>query len=81
MTRTYLAVRTEYFDLGGDLVKIGLQGSPLQVDRAKDRWQPMHMEMRNVQTGHRTILDFSNIKVNQTLGDDYFTTRYMEREE
>jgi outer membrane lipoprotein-sorting protein len=41
----------------------------------------MHMEMRNVQTGHRTILDFSNIKVNQTLGDDYFTTRYMEREE
>jgi len=80
-TRTYLAVRTEYFDLGGDLVKIGLQGSPLQVDRAKDRWQPMHMEMRNVQTGHRTILDFSNINVNQTLGDDYFTTRYMEREE
>jgi uncharacterized protein len=50
------------------------------VDKQHDKWQPMKLEGANVQTGHRTVIQFQNFKVNQGVKDDYFTTRYMERD-
>jgi hypothetical protein len=40
----------------------------------------MQLEAANLQTGHRTIIRFENYKVNQQVKDEFFTTRYMERE-
>ena len=50
------------------------------VDEARGKWQPMRLEATNVQTGHRTRLQFENFRANQNIQADYFTTRYLERE-
>ena len=50
------------------------------VDPARGKWQQMRLEAANIQTGHRTVIQFNNFKANQNIKDDFFTTRYMERE-
>lgn len=50
------------------------------VDPTRGKWQQMRLETDNVQTGHRTVIQFENFKANQNIKDDFFTTRYMERE-
>ena len=50
------------------------------VDPAREKWQQMRLEAANIQTGHRTVIQFENFKANQKIKDDFFTTRYMERE-
>jgi hypothetical protein len=40
----------------------------------------MRMEATNLLTNHRTVVRIENFKANQRLGDERFTTRYMERE-
>lgn len=41
--------------------------------------QAMHLEMANIQTQHRTVLDLSNFHANVGTTHDYFTPRYLER--
>ena len=50
------------------------------VDPVRGKWQQMRLEAANIQTGHRTVIQFDNFKANQNIKDDFFTTRYMERE-
>jgi hypothetical protein len=38
------------------------------------------MEATNLQTAHRTVIRLENFRANQRLTDEFFTTRYMERE-
>ena len=50
------------------------------VDPERGKWQQMRLEAANTQNGHRTVIQFENFKANQNIKDDFFTTRYMERE-
>jgi uncharacterized protein len=38
------------------------------------------MEATNLQTSHRTVIRLENFKANQSLADELFTTRRIERE-
>ncbi|MBF6907496.1 outer membrane lipoprotein-sorting protein, partial [Acinetobacter baumannii] len=75
-----MTLRSDFWDLAGQPLKTALFTNLEQVDPGRNKWQAMQLEARNLQTGHRTVINFSNFKTNQNVKSDYFTTPYMERE-
>ncbi len=73
-------VKAEFWDQAGQPLKTYTARDIRLVDPARRKWQEMRLETSNVQTGHRTIIQFDKFKANQQIKDDFFTTRYMERE-
>jgi outer membrane lipoprotein-sorting protein len=76
----FVDIKGEFWDQAGQFLKTSRFTDVQLVDPARGKWQPMRLEMVNVQTGHQTIIAFENFKANLGLKDDVFTTRYMERE-
>jgi predicted RND superfamily exporter protein len=77
----FVTVRTEFWDPAGQPLKLFVASDVRPTDPERAKFQAMRMEMSNLQTGHRSVLAFSTFKVNQGVRDDFFTTRYMEREQ
>ncbi len=68
-----------FYDLDGELLKeLSTQNVKL-IDPQKKQYRPMVMEMKNKQSGRRSVLRINKIEVNRNVKDDYFTTRYLER--
>lgn len=78
--KSFVAVKGESYDLNGQLLKKISAKNVVEVDPKKQRWQPMILESENVQTGHRTVIEFKNFKVNTGVSDDQFTARYLEKQ-
>ena len=78
--QSWLAVKTEFYDEARQLLKVSTLANIVNVDAARQRWQPMHMEVQNVQTGHKTVIDWKDFKANQGVKTEYFTPRYLEKE-
>jgi len=76
---SYVALRGEIYDLTGQLLKKTTATKVQKVDAVKDRYQPMTLIGENVQTGHKTIIEFKNFKANVGVSDEVFTTRSLER--
>lgn len=72
--------RVDFYDEQGEMLKTETFTDIREVDPKRAKWQAMRLEANNVQTGHRTIIQFENFKVNQNVKDEFFTTRYMEKE-
>ena len=51
-----------------------------KVDEKNNKWQAMELESENVQTGHKTILEFKNFKANVGVSNDLFTARTLEKQ-
>ncbi len=77
----YVAIKGEFWDQAGQPLKTATFTDVQHVDPARNKWQAMRLEAVNLQTGHKTVVEFQNFKVNQKIKDDFFTTRYMEREQ
>jgi uncharacterized protein len=77
----FVALKGEFYDLNGQLLKTAQASQVEEVDAKNGKWQPMRMMMKNVQTGHSTTITLENFKTNVGVQDDYFTTRYMEKED
>lgn len=77
---SFLAMKTEFYDANKQLLKVSTLANIVNVDAAKQRWQPMHMEVQNMQTGHKTVIDWKEFKANQGVKSEYFTPRYLEKE-
>jgi outer membrane lipoprotein-sorting protein len=77
----FMSVKAEFWDESGQLLKTSTLTDIRKVDPEHDKWQAMRLEAVNVQTGHRTVIQYGNFKVNQKVKDDFFTTRYMEKEQ
>ena len=75
-----MSVKSESFDGAGDMLKTMTFSDVQLVDAKRGKWQAMRLEANNIQTGHRTVIKFENFKVNQQVKDEFFTTRYMEKE-
>ncbi len=75
-----MTVKSDFYDEQGEMLKTETFSDIRQMDAKRGKWQAMRMEASNVQTGHRTVIQFENFKANQNVKDDYFTTRYMEKE-
>jgi outer membrane lipoprotein-sorting protein len=59
-----VSIRGEAYDSSGRLLKKLSVQDVQKVDAKANRWQPMKMISENVQTGHRTIIEFKNFKAN-----------------
>jgi len=75
----FVESKVEYYDLTGRLLKTQRAGGHQLVEPDKGRWFVMSREMTNHQSGHRTIITASKAE-SVTVPDDWFTTRYLERE-
>lgn len=73
---TFLPVRVDYYDTAGTLLKTGRFRD---VRRVNDVPQPFAIEMRNVQTGHRTQLSLLELTCDPGLEDELFTERHLTR--
>jgi hypothetical protein len=78
---SFITVKGEGYDENGELFKAFAFSDIHLMDKARQRYQALHLEGTNLQTGHRTVIEFRNVKVNQGVSDEFFTTRYMEREQ
>lgn len=76
----FVTIKEEFWDESGRPLKTFTATNVQIVDPVRGRWQPMRLEMVNMQTGHKTIIQMENFKANQVINDEFFTTRYMERE-
>lgn len=76
----FFAIKGELWDEALQPVKVFHMTELQEVDPARHKWQAMRLEAKNQQTGHQTVINFENFKVNQKVRDEFFTTRYMEKE-
>jgi uncharacterized protein len=77
---SFVALKGEIYDPAGLLLKKVTAGQVEKVDAKNDKWQPMRLEAENVQTGHKTVIEFSNFKAGVGVKDDEFTSRSLERQ-
>ncbi|HXN05587.1 MAG TPA: outer membrane lipoprotein-sorting protein [Nitrospiria bacterium] len=73
-------VKGETWDVAGQPYKSFHFTDVRQIDPAIGKWQAMKLEAENLDNGHKTVIQFENFKSNQGIKEDYFTTRYMEKE-
>lgn len=76
----FMEKKVEYLDTAGRPLKTMLVPEVIEVDPVEHKWWATRREVRNHQTGHRTLLVFDNLDTKTPVGEDYFTTRYLERE-
>jgi hypothetical protein len=76
----FMEKKAEYYDGSGRLLKTQLIPVVKEVDPKAHKWWALRREVVNHQTGHRTELVFDLLDAGQPVPDDFFTTRYLERE-
>ena len=69
-----------YYDLDGELLKEMEVKAVKEIDPAKHRFRPMHMVMVNKQNGRKSVMKIDKIQLRADVPDEYFTTRYLERQ-
>ena len=69
-----------YHDLSGELHKELIVHEVREVDVEKHRSRPVHMSMHNRQNKRRSVMKVDRIHLRKDIPDDYFTTRYLERQ-
>ncbi|MBL7663545.1 MAG: outer membrane lipoprotein-sorting protein [Bacteriovoracaceae bacterium] len=74
-----IAISGESYDLNGKLLKKYSSRDLKKLDEKANKWAPMIQEASNVETGHKTIIEFKNYKVNTGVSDAVFTTRSLEK--
>jgi len=76
----FVSPKLEGYDPQGKLFKRLLATDIRLVDPAQGRWQPMRIEMINLDTRHRTVLFYHDFKANVGVLETLFTTRYLDKE-
>lgn len=75
----FVTVQGQYFDAGGRLWKTFAMSDLRIADPSRNRWQPMRLESRDVQSGHATIIQLENFRPNQGLNADKFNPRVLDQ--
>lgn len=76
----YVIRKAVYYDLDGELLKELEVKEVMEVDTENHKFRPVHMIMTNKQNNRKSILKVEKIQLNPGVKDEYFTTRYLERE-
>jgi len=79
-SESFVAEKSEFYDAQGQLLKTAISAEIRRMDDKKGRWQPMHVEVHQHQTGHTTVIEFNRFSVSQGVSDEFFSPRYMEKE-
>ena len=73
---TFMIDTIEYFDETGEKVKVQSRDKETKIEGI---WMQQRVTMEDVRTGHKTVLEFDDIRLNQSLPDDLFTVRNLRR--
>jgi len=73
-----VATKAEYYDPQGALLKVYAGSDIRLVDPANHRFQPMRQQMTNVQTGHSTVIAFTDFDTSAAISADRFSPRALE---
>ena len=76
----FIEAKVDYYDLGGQLLKTQTTSGYQKAETGPDRYIVLHREMDNVQTGHKTTLDFNKVVADVAVDDSVFSTRSLERQ-
>ncbi len=68
-----------YYDLDGELHKELAVENVKEIDPENRKYRPMRMVMVNKQNGRKSVLNVDEIQFSPDMGDEFFTTRYLER--
>jgi hypothetical protein len=72
--------KVEYFDVTDRPLKTQLVPEVVEVDKTAHKWWAKRRELANHQTGHRTVMVTDALDPDKEVREDFFTTRYLERE-
>jgi len=75
---SFVAMRTEVFDVAMQPLK-RITASDVQAVGANKRWQAMRTEAENLQTGHRTVIEFEGFQADRDVPESLFTPRELEK--
>jgi len=74
--KSFVLWKEEYYDRRGDLYKVFTAD---EVKPIQNFLTAVRRTMKNVQTGHRTVVTFEEVKYNPRLSDELFTERSLRR--
>lgn len=71
--------RVEYYDLQQRLLKVQEVLSVKPIQGEPSHWWAWRREMRNVQTGYRTLIEYERMNPKGATSADWFTPQYLAR--
>lgn len=71
----HLSIKSEYFNKNGEHIKTYLVR---ELKKIQSIWTTMEYVMIQQQVEHRTVMRIEEIEYNTNIGEEYFTTRYLE---
>ncbi len=74
----FVLVQVHFFDKKGKLFKTLNAREIREIDNT-NKWRAWHIEMINLNSGHRTILKYHQIKINRGVPGRFFSKRYLKR--
>jgi hypothetical protein len=77
--KDYVIRKAIYYDLDGELHKELAVENVREIDTKNHKYRPMRMVMVNEQNGRRSVFNVDEIQFNPDVKDEFFTTRYLER--
>lgn len=75
-TKTFLSVKTEYYDKKGEKYR---EYQATEVKEVQGFPTVMKATMKDLRTGSTTVLEYSDVKYNLELPEDIFTERFLRR--
>ena len=72
--------KSVYYDLNGELFKELTIDEVKELDTVNHKYRAVKLEMVNLQNGRKSYLENESIEFKPDIDDNYFTTRYLERE-
>jgi outer membrane lipoprotein-sorting protein len=76
----FMVRKSMYYDSEGKLLKELIVHEIKELDTVNHKFRAMNLEMINHQNGRRSTLVNEQLEFNPNVDDNYFTTRYLERE-
>lgn len=74
----WVLVQSEMYDEGGALLKRFTARNLKPVDPSAQRWQPMELVMKNVQSGHDSIIRYEEFEVGVNVPPNTFSSRALD---
>ena len=77
-TNHHIWLQVKYYDRAGAYTKV-LLASDIRLLEGTDKWRPHYLSMEDVRSDKKTVLEYSDYKINQDVLDIYFSQRYLKR--
>lgn len=74
-----MTVKSEHYNLEGELIKRMNASQIKQVDSQKNKWMAYKIRVEQLKTGKFTLLEFADVKINQPISAATFTPQNLSR--